>query len=115
MDIRVMLGLAVTSLLLLAITIDGTTNIRSIEELDLEYNSRRYGRKIYDSCYDTDSPDQKSRLDIGCRDLIFASYYVDSYGINGNYDYCSHWDDADFSARELCCACGGGQPRQIKI
>ena len=36
MDIGVMLGLAVTSMLLLATTIDSTTNIRSIDELDLE-------------------------------------------------------------------------------
>jgi len=114
MDIRVMLGLAVTSMLLLAITIDGTTKIRSIEELDLEYNSRRFGREIYDSCYDTDSPDQKSNQDLGCRDLIFASYYMDSYGINGNWDYCSVFDDADFSARELCCACGGGSTKADK-
>ena len=116
MDIRVMLGLAVTSMLLLATTIDSTPNIRSIEELDLEYNSRRFGRKIYDSCYDLDSPDKPSSFGSGCRNLVQDTSYADDYGIGGEneyieYDYCSYGDNNDFKAKELCCMCGGGSTK----
>ena len=110
MDIRLMLGLAFTSMFLLAITIGSTTNIRSIDELDLEYNSRRFGRKLYDSCYDTDSPDQKNSQDKGC-DYVESSDYSYYYGPNGYGDRCSYYDDADFTAKELCCACGGGSTK----
>ena len=117
MDIRLMLGLAFTSMFLLAITIGSTTNIRSIDELDLEYNSRRFGRKLYDSCYDTDSPDQKNSQDKGC-DYVESSDYSYYYGPNGYGDRCSYYDDADFTAKELCCACGGGSTKaesELKI
>ena len=113
MDIRLMLGLTFTSMLLLDITIGSTTNIRSIEELDLEYNSRRFGRKIYSSCYDTDGPDQKNLLDYGCRDSIGSTNYWDgpNYGLNAYGDDCTYWDDADFIAKDLCCVCGGGSTK----
>ena len=30
------------------------------------------------------------------------------YDIYGNEKYCGDFDDSDFTANSLCCACGGG-------
>ena len=39
----------------------------------------------------------------------------DWYGIGTNSSSCGRYDTADFKAKEMCCACGGGYPYPFKF
>lgn len=54
-------------------------------------------------CKDTDNGAKDRDLD-DCAD----------YTTSGHTDWCGHYDDRDFRANEMCCACGGGSTGQCR-
>ena len=52
--------------------------------------------------------------DVGCENQAFGAKDNGNdgcswYGRRNRSDKCGDFDDADFSAREMCCVCGGGK------
>jgi len=67
---------------------------RKAAKLNLEILERN-GRKVYDSCQNTDN---------GARDV----YGDGCYAYDEHDSDCGAYDDDDFKASKMCCVCGGG-------